>query len=291
MNKFRIIKFFLEDVLNIIIVFYFNVLKGKLFFRYVKKIDSRNNLVIIGSGPSIKQDFNEIQSIDKLENDFLAFNSFINSTLSEEIKPNLYMLVDPAFFASEKFLKNAYVKKKINDTWNKLEKTNWNMILIIPSKFKNSKRIQKVRNNHFIEITEIHEKPIIGGSKNLNYYIFRHGLGHPLFQNILIAGLVFAITNQYRSISIYGSDHSFHELLEIDNKTNNLLNNEGSVGSKESKVAFMDFKNQKLTISWFFLILSITFRSYEILDFIANKKEILIINKASKSYIDAFKRK
>lgn len=291
MNKARIIKIIFEDILNSLIVIYTNLLKGKLFKSFIGSVKTQKNLIVIGSGPSLKTDIEQIKSADKIVNDFIAFNSFINSTFSAEIMPNFYMLIDPAFFFTNKDLKNEDVKVKINNTWNKLERVFWDMNLLIPSKFKDSQRLKNITHNSKIRIVYIHEKPILGGSKILNYYLFRLGFGHPLLQNVLIGGVIFGISSKYESITIYGSDHSFHKLLEIDNKTNLLIHNEDSLGSEKSKVPFMDFRNNRPKISNFFQTLSITFRSYEILNYIAKKKNILIVNAASVSYIDAFKRK
>ena len=290
MKEYRIIKLFIEDLLNLAMVIYWNIFRYKLFLPLFKRNVTKGSLVIIGSGPSVFQDLNEIENLAELQNDYLAFNSFISTNFSKEIRPNFYMLVDPAFFAVESSFNNPYVKNKIEDTWKKLGRTDWKMVLIVPRKFRNSTRLKKIGANEYIKISFMHEKPLVGGSKRLNYFLLKLGLGHPVFQNVLIGGLIFGIEHQYEFITIFGSDHSFHEHLEINNQTNALMNNERSLGSREAKVPFRDYENNRPKISEFFNTLSITFRSYEIIDYIAKKKGIQIKNKASRSFIDAFIR-
>lgn len=278
----------IETILNILIVFVFNI---KYIFKKtcfpVKKVDS---IQILGNGPSLKDDIPKV--LEMRENSaVMVVNSFAATELYEQLKPEYYVIVDPAFFSPPK---KERIQKIQETTSNALiEKTKWEMNLFVPYSSKKSVFIEIIKKeNKLIKIIFFKNIPVIGGSNKLNSSFFKYSLANPLFQNVLIAGLFTSLKMQFKTIILWGADHSWHENFVLGKNNHVYTPDKHFYESGETSTSVIHCKSDgtPLKVHEEFFILSRAFKIYHSLQFFANKKQIKIVNHSSKTWIDAFIR-
>jgi hypothetical protein len=121
-----------ETVLNILII---SILNVRYLFRKThypkRKYDS---IQVLGNGPSLKDDIPKI--LAKRENAaVMVVNTFASTDLFEQLKPEYYVLVDPAFFSPSK--RERIKKVQETTSYALIEKTKWEMNLFVPYSAKN----------------------------------------------------------------------------------------------------------------------------------------------------------
>ena len=92
------------------------------------KLNPNKKLLIIGNGPSLKEDIRRINLIHH-SCDIFVVNNFANYEYFKKIKPNFYFLWDQMFWANtvnEKLIKNRKI------LFSKINKINWNMQIVCP---------------------------------------------------------------------------------------------------------------------------------------------------------------
>lgn len=278
-----------ETILNILIVSILNVRYLFQKTRYPKrKFDS---IQVLGNGPSLKNDIRKI--LAKRENAaVMVVNTFATTDLFEQLKPEYYVLVDPAFFSPPK---KERIKKVQETTTNALiEKTKWELNLFVPYSAKKSALINEIKNgNEFIKVIYYKNIPVIGGFQKVNTFLFRNKLANPLFQNVLIAGLFISLKMYFKKIILWGADHSWHENFKLSDE-NFIYTPDKHFFDNPSEIKYFihthsDGSPKKVHEEFF-----IAARAFSIYHSIAHFSETInskVINLSSKTWIDAFQRK
>ncbi len=251
-------------------------------------VASEESCYILGNGPSLKADIEMIPP----SNSFVAVNSFSTTAQFARLKPKLYILVDPAFWNSKET--SPSLLKLREDVLTCIRtKTAWEMHVIIPVAAEKDNLVhESLKINNFIEVHTFNNAPITG-PKWFRRFFYNRGLASPRNQNVLVAAIYVCIMVNFRQILLLGADHSWHEdlFLDIDNVVclvdKHFYDSESS--SPQAR-PFLKSKDETFSMSELFNVFSITFNAYEQLSWFANEKGVLIVNRSSKSYIDAFKR-
>lgn len=252
--------------------------------------NQKTNASILGNGPSLNQALNENLSFLK-ETDMYCVNLFALSTAYALLKPQNYVLLDPAFFM---FSEQNDSRQDIKKTFDAIiQQTDWSMRLFVPARNRNSyiaKKIKKERPNiqiYFFNYT------IVRGFPAFRHWFFEHNIGMPQCQNILAASLYVAILQDYKNIYLFGADHSWHEEIRITEQNEFEMRQvhfyDNATQVKHEKV--IDVRNNSLPkLQAQFLSLHKVFYSYEILGAFAKFRKINVLNASKKTYIDAFER-
>ncbi len=135
-----------------------SIVKVVLFSRPVKipspDLSQNMEVVILGNGPSLLNTIN--QNGDFLVGkDLLAVNFAVTSDYYEQICPNIYVAVDPAFFTNEEYCQRLFSTLAC--------KTNWPLLLFLPVKarkyvnWKTHLELNKNIHVFFVNIT-----PVVG---------------------------------------------------------------------------------------------------------------------------------
>ena len=102
-------------------------------FRLPLRISFKNQCqkksIILGNGPSLLKDMQEINKHKKNECDFYAVNFFANTETFFKLKPNYYFLADKLFWSEEL---NKNFNQLRNDTIEKLNTVNWKISILCP---------------------------------------------------------------------------------------------------------------------------------------------------------------
>lgn len=243
---------------------------------------------ILGNGPSLKNDIDEIGVSENI----IAVNKFVISSEYEKYKPSFYVLADPVFW-SDKIEREDLIKLRDVVFQGLIEKTTWNINVLIPTqsfKYTVIKNVFEVNNN--INVLTYNET-VATGFDGFKHYIYKIGLGMPHSQNVLVASIYCAIILGFKTINVLGADHSWHEEIFVNNQNEVCLRDKhfyDKSGVKSGK-PWRKGNEEIFSMSELFDVLSKMFKGYEELESFSKSQGINILNLSSKSYVDAFKRR
>ncbi len=269
-----------------------SVVKVGLLSKYIlpKFSNQKTNASILGNGPSLNQALAD--NLDFLkETDMYCVNLFALSSVYASLKPQNYVLLDPAFFM---FSEQNDGRQDIKKTFDAIiQQTDWSMRLFVPARSKKSYIVKKLKlEKPNIQIC-FFNYTIVRGFPAFRHWFFKHNLGMPQCQNILAAALYVALLQDYKNVYLFGADHSWHEEIRITEQNEfemrqvHFYDNANNV--KHEKV--IDVRNNsRPRLHAQFLSLHKVFYSYEILGAFAKFRKINVLNASKKTYIDAFER-
>ena len=177
---------FIHDVL---IFFIGTILKSLNFFKFFKKLvikdrpkyKKKNKVIIIGNGPSLRNNITNLY-IKKKTFDIYALNYFALSEEFKKIKPNYYFIADAVFWRNDT---NKYFKKDNLNLFNKLLEVDWKIKIFCPKEglifFS-----KKLLSNKNITLEAIDSKSFVFKSEKFNVLSMMYELSTPTFNNVLI---------------------------------------------------------------------------------------------------------
>lgn len=278
-----------------IIIFFQNIFKTIYWFLYQLKFENfkdylkfnkfnNKKIAILGNGPSLSLD---LVKINKQEVDYLCVvNNFALSYLFEELKPNFYTIVDPAYFFDEIKLEEDKI------IWDIIGKINWELTLYIPYRYYKNfiKKYDYIHKNKFIKIIPIHINEYEGFNW-LKIYLYKNNLSMPKSQNVIIPAIFNSINQNFSEVYILGVDHSWTKDLVVDDK------------NRVCTINNHFYNKKKLELTPFKTIYGNQYKMHEILRDFANMfegyyqlsdyaiyKRCKIYNVTNGSFIDSFER-
>jgi hypothetical protein len=259
-------------------------------FGLSKFSNQKPNASILGNGPSLNQALADNLGFLK-ETDMYCVNLFALSTVFASLKPENYVLLDPAFFM---FNEQNDSRQDIKKTFDAIiQQTDWSMRLFVPARSRNSYIVKKIKQESpNIQIC-FFNYTIVRGFPALRNWFFEHNFGMPQCQNILAASLYVALLQDYKNIYLFGADHSWHEEIRITDQNEFEMRQvhfyDNATHVKHEKV--IDVRNNsRPKLHAQFLSLHKVFYAYEILGAFAKFRKINVLNASKKTYIDAFER-
>ena len=271
----RKIKFFFQTFEYLLKIILFSNFKSKRQLLNISKRKQNTKIRILGNGNSLKQG----GFIDRAY-DYMVLNDYFLSESYYEVKPLYYLVADPYYF---------YTEEGINKIKDITLITNWEMYLFIPYiKGKNS--FFKKMETDYVKICLYNSSPF-KSFISIKYLFFEKMLAMPIVQNVLVAGIMVSIWLNYRTIELYGVEHSWLGLLSVDKDNNVLIQDKHFYDKKEvSKTVFKGLDGKPWKLHEVLYAYGRMFESYwEINDYIKGKN-IKIINKSPNSFIDAVKK-
>lgn len=247
------------------------------FKNRLEKPKDNDLITILGNGPSLRED---IKSIDCHKGRFCAVNYFYKSSLFDSLKPQYYVLADPAFFQSQTVI-DSIVKSLY-----------WEMQLFVPyriwkTKFKN-------KEYEWLRIVPYNDYSY-RGFKCVELWLYKKGFSMPTPQNVLVPSLVNAINMGYKEIHLYGADHSWTKSLCVtDNNIVSAIDCHFYEGDEKKLEPYLKtlpeggtdyYKMHELLRDF-----AKMFEAYHQIREYANKCNVRIINCTKDSFIDAFER-
>lgn len=246
---------------------------------------------VLGNGPSLKVTLEEDLEFLKTT-ELFCVNNFASSDYYPILKPQNYVLIDPAFFIYDGV---TFDREDIRKTFKAItELTAWEINLYVPQKAKKSTFFREIsKKNPNIKIVYFNYI-IFKGFQTLSHWFYKTGIASIQSQTVLIAAIFLAINRKFEEIFLFGADTSWHEQFKVNN--DNILTFRdvhfyNTDASKEKDIPIYDvIKKQNMTMSVEFTYLARTFRGYELLGDYAKYQKVKIYNASAKSYIDAFER-
>ena len=256
------------------------------FINYISYQKKNKPVIILGNGPSLTNlindpDFNETRD----KNDFCVVNFSILSPLFRQLKPEYLTIADPLFF------QRPYSNEKMRLFMEELTKIDWNLNIVIPFKYY-KQIIKETEKNSFIKIMPIHSNIL---SKRINNQtirnlIYKKGLSCPRLQNVLVASIYSMINSGYKTIYLYGVDHSWTTQLCVNAQNQVCLRDLHYYDDKTVELKpWLKGSGEIYKMHEVLRDLAHMFDSYHELQNYANYiNNTKIINKSKESFIDAF---
>lgn len=254
-----------------------NINAGKKF----PKSGNVKKLKILGNGKSLN---NNALSVD-CEADYMVVNRHVLADNYQKIKPKFYILADSHFFEHHEGID---IVNKIN------ERTKWPMYLCLVFSRKNKKAINKISFSPNIKVL-FYNSNTVNQSSRFSSFAYKHQLGMPKMQNVMVASIMLGLLMKYSVIELYGVEHNWLANLYVGEDNLVYLKNEhfydkNQVKPKPQKeIQHMEEYPLYLNIQHYARM----FQSYwEIKKYIETSDiKTEIINMTKGSFIDAFKRK
>lgn len=274
---------------------YFLIMAVKEDFRnHVARAGANNmhsskRLAILGNGPSLKKQLPKlIEQREWEQADMMAVNFFALSEEFRLIKPKYYILSDPMFF------RKAGHSEHIENLYNALAKVEWQMTLYVqyynPEKFDYTAAIA---NNPNIRIVKFHST-VFHGFRSVEFWCYRHGLGSGNWGTVVQNGILTAIQIGYRTIELYGVDHTLLDGLTVDNQNRlcRTATHYYDTTPAEPKPIYYNATNppRPYTMAEYLAETAELFRGHEVLRDFAKDEGVKIINRTAGSLIDAYER-
>jgi hypothetical protein len=255
------------------------------FGKKLKQISKRKSgtlLRILGNGKSL----NEVSNLfEQGEIDYMVVNRHVLSPEYEILKPGYYVLTDHHFFLHPEGL--SIVDEIVR-------KTTWEMCLFMPYD-KRTKNLykEKVQNkNENIQIILYNAPSFFSrGYERLKKIAYGLNLAMPSVANVMVASICLGLFLRYKTIELYGVEHSWTKNLFINDNNEVCLYNPHFYDKE--KVSFKTWKeihHEETHLHEALRMYAGMFESYFELQNYAKRYGIQIINCTKDSFIDAFER-
>jgi hypothetical protein len=243
-------------------------------------INKLSTIRILGNGNSLTID--DIWK-DESSVDYMVVNRHVLSETYKEVQPRYYVLADPFFFNCEK---GRSILEDIRSN------TNWDMLLVVPYRLSRIIMLRKFFfSNHFIQIISYNSEPFKGFSLIKNY-LYRINLSIPRAQNVIVAGIYFAICLGYKRIELFGVEHSWIQNISVNKENQVCLKNPHFFDEKEPLVkTWKEIQGDEAKLHEVLRLYAYMFEAYwDLRRFSEDIGNVEIINCTNNSYIDAFNR-
>ncbi|WP_295961410.1 hypothetical protein [uncultured Alistipes sp.] len=271
---------------------YFAVMAVKENFRnYIRRAgpagDPARGMVILGNGPSLAGDLPRLVGRrEYASKDFMAVNYFALDERFTTVRPAYYVLSDPMFF------RDSVYRDRVAELYRALnEKVAWPMNLYV--QYYNPERFdyRAALPNPNIRIVRFHSQ-MYSGFRCLEFRLFRRGLGSANFGTVVQVGEYVALLLGYRSIELYGVDHTLLDGLCVDDG-NRLCRADRHYYDAEPRApqpVYMKVPHVPYTMSVYLAEVAELFRGHEVLRDYAAWLGARIVNRTRGSMIDAYER-
>lgn len=284
----KILKLFIPPIFIKIYKIILTLLKNEKNFSNIKNLQKNSDkLIILGNGPSFSQSIKKYKEQAE-KNDCIAVNNFCNTDYFSEIKPNIYVIADPSNLGKIDNLSES-LREETQKIVSQLSKATWNINLIVPDFAKEGYLINAI-NNPLIKVYYYNTK---NNPKYKQLYDnWNTNCVTPPAQTVLNTCVYLGIYLEYKYIYVLGMDMSWHEDLELDQKTNELFIVDKHFYGTKKRFATLDINGKKPAKVHEYLRCSVNaLESFWELRGFADYKGVKIYNCSNHSWVDAFERK
>ncbi len=246
-----------------------------------------NECIILANGPSLRKTLKEkLDFITKGDKEIFAVNYFINSPFYEKIKTQYYVLNAPEFWIDTTTDMHKQKRAKLFEDLK--AKTDWDMKIFVPFDAGKTKLWQNLfDSNKHLSVVYYNKTPV-EGLQRINNFLFKHNLGMPRPYNVLVPTIFLALNMGFKTIYLFGADHSWHQEIKVDENNNVMVNHEHFYDNSAQVKPMYHLDGKEYYIHDIFRKLYLAFKGYFVLKDYAETLGAKILNASEKSYIDAF---
>ncbi len=267
--------------------------KPKNFLSTVGSIQRTcDNFVIIGNGPSLNDSLKE-QRNEIVGNDCIVVNQFCKTDYYTEIKPKHYLIADPAYFGDIDSSTSRLKDIVLSFTESIVNKTTWDINLIVPSFAEGSEFLKAIKKNTFIHVFFYNTANVVTPiSLQKKYEAWDKNLISPPAQTCLNTCVWLGVFLRYKNIYMIGADTTWIEQLHVDQETNEVYTIDSHFYGEKKVTLYADVEGkipQKLHDE--LNCISRALEQYWELKEYADYTGVKVYNASKYSLIDAFERK
>lgn len=246
----------------------------------------KKEITLLCNGPSLKE---VLPAVSKMSNqDFVVVNFFAFSEFFKQIKPRIYCLCDGMFFLNTPKNKRREEVLKLYKILN--EEVNWNMRLIIPIHFFNEFKEFSKLNNSNIEVVGANQIDFDISEKKL-HKLYKKNWACPNPQTVAIMAIYVSINSGYKTINLYGVDHTFTQSLCVNNQNQLCMKYEHFYDTTVELKPIQDALGNYPSFAHELQTIVNIFHSHEKLESYAKSVNCKIWNCTKGSFIDAYERR
>lgn len=272
----------------------FSTIQNYKFYKYNFINSCSGDAVVLVNGPSMNNTLKDYSDGKiTIDNNCFVVNQFALSDYFLKIKPKYYCLDDPIFYRDYEPKKEAI--RKMYDIID--QNVDWNMTIFMcfPTDIENDMLIKYsgIKNPH-VHFVRMNRKLCADIDESLRNRLYSTGYFMPQAGTVANTAIYLAILMGYKTIRLYGADHSMLKDLAVNDK-NELCSLDTHFYDKgEPKMT--PFLNTCLEeakpwkISEFVYVVSEMFHSHDLLRSFADYKGCRIINCTPNSMIDSYER-
>ncbi len=262
-----------KSFMSVVSILLLSSFKVAFKFTRFKRSNSGIECIVIGNGPSMKEEFDKnLEIFEKSENLFCV-NFFIEHPLFYDLRPTNYVIADNIYWEGSE---QEWISKKLISFFANMNKVSWKMKLFITNDGYNFVRKKIVNKN--VTIVPFN-KTSVDGFKAFRHWAYSVNLGMPKPNNVLNAALFLAVNQNYKIINLYGADHSWISDLYV-NENNEVCCAQNHFYDKQKE----DFVMPKGTLGEGLKSIAEALESYELLRQYSENLGCKIINKTKKSF-------
>ena len=257
--------------------------------KYSDKI-TRGTLNILATGPSLKKDFQENFNFF-LKSDLLVVNDFVLDESFNQIKPSYYVFADPGYWLDKELTteENLSIREKIFNLI--IKNTSWRLDIYVPKVSGNFFK-EIFKENSYISVKSYNSVDIGNVDNFWGHFCLKYNLVAPCV-NVLGTSIYLGINMGFKTLNIYGADHSWSEDLRVDNNNRvcTISRHFYDEVNQNNLRPWLKVNNENYKMHEILSDLSKTFYYYFIINNYAKSKGVKVYNRTSCSHIDAFSRK
>lgn len=264
------------------------LLYSKRIIRSPRLLNMKNNVYVLGNGHSLKQLVNENVNFLSLQNLVVVNDFFFNENFSS-LKPGVYLIADPAYWASDVADDMLVLRKKMQNTL--LNIVNWDMLFFVPTSVYVTGIFQKIyQANPYITLQPYNDASFIG-TKRLRYFFYDRLLAKPLSGNVIGSALYIALQMDIKEIFLFGVEHSWTLSLFVDDQNRTCIRNDHFYANDHEAKVWLKSNAQPYAIQEALFDIATMLSGYRDINDYAIYKNVKIYNCTPNSFIDAFERK
>lgn len=281
-------------VVYVLAIWIAGAIRGRHFSTVKRFKRGRDKLFVLANGPSFAVDYPKYKD-DVAKSDAAAMNFFAVAPLFKEIRPNLYFLADPLFFASFSDLENdrrGDQRRRMEDLCTALvEGVTWKMAMVVPDFARDSDFIGRISQNRNIDVLFYNSRHGMDWTTHLEMWLTKRQMISPPPQTVANLAVGLGVVMGYREVWLLGADTSMHTMMRVDQSTNELyLENSHFYGSKRERVVKSGVVDNPATVSSWLSSISRMFFGYERIRAFADYCGVRVVNASSFSWIDSLER-
>lgn len=256
--------------------------------RYGYKQNKQGDAVIIGTGPSMSTTLFEISKKNRA--DFFVVNDFALYSGFKELRPNYYILEDPAYWLppEETNDDDVAMRNRIFATINDV--VDWHMTICIPSYLKRNVKFEDFITNSNVKFAFYNSFSVDYQSSHFYYWCIRHNYTIPKIHNVLGTAIYLAINTGYCSIRVIGAEHSWTKDIRVNNQNEVCTIKRHFYSEEKRLIPWRKANKQVFKMHEILTCLANHFHGYHILREYGEQLGVTIFNCTPDSFIDAFNR-
>ena len=282
---YRYIVIAIELAINIVSVIIYSASPWKKSALKYNKTQCNRSCVIVMNGPNLSSD---LVTLDHTAHDVVVCNHFADTDWYEKLKPEIYVLADPYFYADDAC--SSLKKKRDMTLENIINKTSWPLTLIAPNYNAFLFLFDKLSVNQMIAVRWVNGKSVPVKNLVSTSMFWRYNLLAPP-GNVLVGSLYAAWRSGYSKIYLVGATWNFHLGIMVDQETNVFYKKRKHVYGEVIEESFTDHRRLvRANLEHEFGAIYRSFILLRLLRQFLSCHDVKVINCSKDSFIDVFDR-